>query len=83
LASIGCPVLADKIYSGRDELRLADLVPSLDLERDEVLLERQALHAHRLRFQHPRTRQTVEARAPLPAEFDRVLAALRLHRPLR
>jgi 23S rRNA pseudouridine1911/1915/1917 synthase len=83
LASIGCPVLADKIYSGRDGLRLSDLVPSLVPERDEILLVRQALHAHRLRFQHPRTGQIVEARAPLPAEFNKTLAALRLHRSLK
>ena len=30
LASVGCPVLADKIYSGRDCLRLSDLKPGLD-----------------------------------------------------
>ena len=50
LASVGCPVLADKVYSGRDRLRLSDLVPGLASEQDEVLLTRQALHAHRLRF---------------------------------
>src|SRR5579864_7102247 len=54
LASVGCPVLADKIYIGRDCLRLSDLVPHLDVEADELLLPRQALHAFRLRFRHPR-----------------------------
>jgi 23S rRNA pseudouridine1911/1915/1917 synthase len=83
LASIGCPVLADKIYSGRDGFRLSDLVADLPPEKDSILLARQALHAHRLRFQHPRTRQIVEARAPLPADFEKTLAALRLHRPPR
>src|SRR5260370_12410664 len=80
LASIGCPVLADRIYSGRDSLRLSDLVPHLEPERDELLIGRQALHAHRLRFQHPRTRQIVDARAPLPVEFEPILTPLRLHR---
>lgn len=82
LASIGCPVLADKVYSGRDELRLSDLVPDLAPEADEVLLTRQALHAARLRFHHPRLRQTVEVEAPLPPEFERTLAALRRYRSL-
>src|SRR5205807_6791502 len=54
LASVGCPVLADKAYGGRDELRLSDLVPDLELEADAVLMARQALHASRLRFHHPR-----------------------------
>jgi 23S rRNA pseudouridine1911/1915/1917 synthase len=83
LASIGCPVLADKIYSGRDVVRLSDLAADLEAENDEVLLSRQALHAHRLRFQHPRTNLIVEARAPLPADFEATLVALRRYRSPR
>jgi 23S rRNA pseudouridine1911/1915/1917 synthase len=82
LASVGCPVLADKIYSGRDCLRLSDLVPNLDPSADEVLMPRQALHAGRLRFTHPRLRRVMEIEAPLPQEFQKTLAALRRHRPL-
>jgi 23S rRNA pseudouridine1911/1915/1917 synthase len=80
LASIHCPVLADKVYSGRDALRLSDLVPGLELAADEVLMGRQALHAHRLRFYHPRQRRVLEAEAPLPPDFQKTLAALRTHR---
>src|SRR5439155_25508089 len=69
LASVGCPVLADRLYSGRDQIRLSDLVPQLDPERDEVLMPRQALHAFRLRFRHPRKGNMLEIEAPLPAEF--------------
>jgi 23S rRNA pseudouridine1911/1915/1917 synthase len=83
LASVGCPVLADKIYSGRDMLKLSDLVPELDPGADEVLLSRQALHAARLRFFHPRLRRTIETEAPLPPELERTLTALRRHRPPR
>ncbi len=80
LASIGCPVLADKIYSGRDCLRLSDLAPDLDPVADETLMPRQALHAHRLRLNHPRLRQVIAVEAPLPAEFQKTLAALRKYR---
>ncbi len=80
LASIGCPVLADKMYGGRDLLRLSDLVPDVDPAADEILMPRQALHARRLRFVHPRSKKIVEAEAPLPAEFEKTLAALRRHR---
>jgi 23S rRNA pseudouridine1911/1915/1917 synthase len=80
LASVGCPVLADKIYSGRDSFRLSDLDPKVDPSADEVLLERQALHAARLRFTHPRTQQVIAAEAPLPPDFDKTLAALRHYR---
>jgi 23S rRNA pseudouridine1911/1915/1917 synthase len=83
LAHVGCPVLADKVYSGRDAFRLSDLVHGLDPDADELLLPRQALHAARLRFLHPRLRKTIEAEAPLPPEFQRTLAALREHRPPR
>jgi 23S rRNA pseudouridine1911/1915/1917 synthase len=81
LASIGCPVLADKVYSGRDCLRRSDLVSGLAAAEDEVLMSRQALHAHRLRFFHPRHQRVIEAQAPLPPDFERTLAALRQYRP--
>lgn len=80
LASIGCPVLADKIYSGRDCFRLSDLVVDLPASADEMLMPRQALHAHRLRFVHPRLGEAISAVAPLPDEFEKTLAALRKHR---
>jgi 23S rRNA pseudouridine1911/1915/1917 synthase len=80
LASIGCPVLADKVYSGRDRLYLSDLAPGLESEQGELLLSRQALHAHRLRLRHPRRDTILEVEAPLPGEFQKTLTALRQHR---
>ena len=80
LASIGCPVLADKVYGGRDCLRLSDVAADLAPATDEVVMPRQALHASRLRFYHPRTRRVIEVEAPLPADFERTLAALRKYR---
>jgi 23S rRNA pseudouridine1911/1915/1917 synthase len=35
------------------------------------------LHARRLGFAHPRTGQTLRVESPLPADFAKVLAALR------
>lgn len=83
LANVGCPVLADRIYGGRDALRLSDLLDNLKPESDEILMPRQALHAHRLRFHHPRSGQVIDAVAPLPPEFQRTLAVLRQYRPWR
>lgn len=82
LASVGCPVLADEIYSGRDCLKLSDLAADLAADQDAVLMARQALHAGRLRFFHPRRKQVVEAEAPLPPDFQQTLDALRRYRPL-
>ena len=80
LGSIGSPVLADKVYSGRDCFKLSDLVPHLPEEEDEVLMPRQALHAHRLRIIHPKTKEVISVIAPLPPEFAKTLTALRKHR---
>jgi 23S rRNA pseudouridine1911/1915/1917 synthase len=81
LASVGCPVLADKAYSGRDCFRRSELDPSVAPEADEILLSRQALHARRLRFTHPAKRTAIDVEAPLPAEFVRTLEVLRQYRP--
>lgn len=80
LASVGCPVLADKIYSGRDVFRRLDLDPRLPPEEDEVLMPRQALHAHRLRVFHPAKKEVISVTAPLPPEFETTLTALRAFR---
>src|SRR5262249_45991705 len=86
LAHVGHPILADKLYSGRDRVTLGEIVGpdrvrtlSPD-EAEAVLIDRQALHAHRLRFQHPLTGQGLDLTAPLPADMERTLAALRTHR---
>jgi 23S rRNA pseudouridine1911/1915/1917 synthase len=83
LKHIGCPVLADKLYGGRDKFTLRDLDTKRAPEDDELLLERQALHAYRLRFRHPKKNAMIEVEAPLPADMRRTLELLRQHRPLR
>jgi 23S rRNA pseudouridine1911/1915/1917 synthase len=80
LQSVGNPVLADKLYGGRDHLRLSDLNGKMPGEDDVVLLNRQALHAYHLRFRHPRLDKWMEFEAPLPEDFMGVLHALREHR---
>ena len=83
LAHVGCPVLADRLYGGRDRVMLSEVASGLPKESDEVLIGRQALHAYRLRFQHPKTGNWIEAEAPLPADMRRVLDVLRRERPFR
>jgi 23S rRNA pseudouridine1911/1915/1917 synthase len=84
LAHVGLPIVADKSYSGRDRLTLADLTgPSgsdPDSDPSPVLIARQALHAHSLRLDHPLTGQPLAFTAPLPADMVRTLEALREHR---
>jgi 23S rRNA pseudouridine1911/1915/1917 synthase len=61
LASIGHPIEGDPVYAGRGERKLA----------------RQALHAWKLAFQHPRTGKAMRFEAPLPADFRELLESLR------
>ena len=78
LAHIGLPVLCDRAYGHRAELTRGEL--SGDAADTTVLLSRQALHAQRLRFRHPRSDQLMEVEAPLPADIAAVLAELRKYR---
>ena len=83
LASVGCPVLADKVYSGRDSVSLRELAPEIAPDMDRPLLLRQALHAWRLRFKHPRFDRWMEFEAPLPEDFRTTLETLREFRGLK
>lgn len=84
LLSIHCPVMCDKLYGGRSRLTIGELralTRNKHLARecadDQVLLDRQALHAHQLSFAHPLTGEQVQFSAPLPADMQRLLALLR------
>lgn len=74
---LGHPIVADRLYEGRHALKRSDLVEELPSEQDEVLIERQALHAWRLAFHHPVTGRRLEFEAPLPADMQRALQAVR------
>lgn len=79
LDAIGHPILCDRQYGGRNLLTRGDL--RRDPTDTEVLLDRQALHARRITFPHPKTGQELTVEAPLPADLLRTLAALRELRP--
>lgn len=73
LAAIGAPVLCDALYAGRGRIEPG----FLGLPPGEALLERQALHAAALELDHPVSGDRQRFEAPLPADIERVLAALR------
>lgn len=79
LAYIGCPIVADRPYSGRGELKLSELTQIED-STDRVLIARQALHARRLRFYHPKARKLMDFTAPIPADMQATLDALHQYR---
>jgi 23S rRNA pseudouridine1911/1915/1917 synthase len=85
LAHIGCPVLCDRLYGGRARIAELELIPRDkigqdirpgDAALDQLLLKRQALHAHRLAISHPSTSERMQFEAPLPSDMERTLAAL-------
>jgi 23S rRNA pseudouridine1911/1915/1917 synthase len=82
LASIGCPVLCDRLYGGQAQLTLSE-VARTTVEADRVLLDRQALHAERLRLTHPESGMPREFAAPLPSDMSATLQELRTHRAWR
>ncbi len=74
LAEAGHPLLADAVYGGaRREAR----TPAGRAARAAAAIGRQALHAARLAFDHPRTGRRLVFEAPLPLDFRRALAVLR------
>lgn len=70
------PLLGDPVYGGR--FRLPPQC-SPELEQQLRAFKRQALHAAKLGLQHPLTDDYLEWEAPLPADMEQLLEALREH----
>lgn len=75
LAHIGYPILCDRLYGGRAEIKRGELSGKLDDQT--VVLGRQALHAHRIQLKHPVTKELMEFVAPIPADMQYALDTLR------
>lgn len=69
LASVKHPVVGDETYGGGRDKTVSD--PQI---RSAIAkLQRQFLHAHELRFRHPRTGEALRFKAPLPADLANLL----------
>jgi 23S rRNA pseudouridine1911/1915/1917 synthase len=80
LAHIGHAVMADKAYSGRGQITLGDVAGTDAADASQLLIDRQALHAHSLRLNHPLSGEPLHLTAALPEDMSRTLAALRRYR---
>ena len=76
--------MCDKLYGGRSRLTAGELRKFCRDKRlaenhsdADVLLDRQALHAHRLCFSHPVSGEECQFEAPLPQDIEQVLFLLR------
>jgi 23S rRNA pseudouridine1911/1915/1917 synthase len=65
MASLGHPVLGDRVYRGRD------------FEAPVLEVPRQMLHARTLGFVHPGTGEPVSAESPIPDDFRQALRSLK------
>lgn len=74
LAHLRHPLLGDPVYGGRLSLPAGI---SAGLEQVIRHFKRQALHARRLSFNHPVSDEPLEFEAPLPADMQLLIEALR------
>lgn len=80
LSHAGHPIVGDVLYGG-GALRLPGIDPQLRSLGRGMLgsIDRPALHAHRIRFLHPRDRRPLEFAAPPPTDFEALTQLSRRH----
>jgi 23S rRNA pseudouridine1911/1915/1917 synthase len=71
-------LVGDPVYGGRLALPKGASEPVIEMLRR---FKRQALHATRLAFEHPSSRETIELEVPPPADFQALLKVLREDMP--
>lgn len=78
LAHLGCPILCDRLYAGHSEIAATELSPTAasGAPTGRPILQRQALHARFLTFEHPQSGRPMTFEAPLPADLLAVVHAL-------
>jgi 23S rRNA pseudouridine1911/1915/1917 synthase len=80
LKSLNHPIVADEMYGAAPYLTKSQIVAKsqkmemAEAEKTEPLMTRQALHAWRLSFTHPITRENKTVVAPLPLDFAAILS---------
>ena len=79
LQHFGHPVVGDPTYGGRKKSALVDIVKDHLTRMNDLLeiIDRQALHAAVLGFEHPRTGAELEFTSPLPQDMTDLLDFLR------
>ncbi|MCG3182840.1 MAG: Ribosomal large subunit pseudouridine synthase D [Planctomycetes bacterium] len=77
LSAINHPIVGDRLYSRKPPLTRSEVEGREAEPGEPPLIARQALHAARLEFEHPRSGERVSFEAPLPEDMQRTLEALR------
>ena len=70
MQAIGCPLVGDKLYGPDREIFLRNAAGELtDYDRELLVIERHALHAHRLGFRALESDADAEVVSPLPPDL--------------
>lgn len=83
LSHNGAAVLCDRLYAGHARITRGELLRRRAQGQapqpgdDDVILDRQALHARRIEFQHPFTGAPLVIESPLPSDILNTLEILR------
>ena len=72
LKHLGHPIVGDPVYSGPQWRG----IPDKKLQKTLQAMQRQALHASRITFPHPKSGEMMSIEAPLPEDFKQLLGAL-------
>ena len=83
MRAIGHPVVADFMYSSQESCYLSDLLQKKREEGELPIIDRQALHAHRIDFFHPIHNKKMEFEVDLPDDISALVKTLRDVRPYR
>ncbi len=70
MAAIGTPLVGDKLYGPDREIFLRSAAGEMtDFDREQLIIDRHALHSHRLLFLSPTTKEPVEIISGLPDDL--------------
>ena len=83
MRAIGHPVVADFMYGSQESCYLSDLLQKEREPGELPIIERQALHAHRIEFFHPIKNKKMEFEVDLPEDISTLVKTLRDVRPYR
>lgn len=83
MRAIGHPIVADFMYGSQESCYLSDLLQKKREEGELPIIDRQALHAHRIEFFHPIHNKKMEFEVDLPEDISALVNTLRDVRPYR
>ena len=73
---IGHPIVADSLYGNNDSFSLSEISKD-GIKEEKPLIDRQALHASKIEFNHPVLNKTMKFTADLPDDMNNLIKGLK------